>query len=73
MEAAGPVTLFIARTSNFEETLARHEMWQSAQQLGAGEIHLMLVPDEASRARIEKDLLDAQTPILNRQMLRRVA
>lgn len=73
MEAAGPVTLFIARTSNFEETLARHEMWQSAQQLGAGEIHLLVVPDEATRIRVEKDLLDAQTPILNRQMLRRVA
>lgn len=73
MEAGGPVALFIAQTHSFADSLARHEMWASAQQLGAAEIHLVAVPDLATRARVEKDLLDAHTPILNRQMLRRVA
>ncbi len=73
MEAAGPVALYIARTNSFEDALARHEMWQSAQQRGAAEIHLLAIHDEKLRDSVEKDLLEAQTPILNRQMLRRVA
>lgn len=73
MEAGGPIALYIARTHSFEEALARHDMWAPAQQLGVQEIHLLAIPDEAVCARVEKDLLDAQTPILNRQMLRRVA
>ncbi|MGE0044233.1 MAG: hypothetical protein AB7J28_14665 [Hyphomonadaceae bacterium] len=73
MEAGGPVMLFLAATPNFEQALARHEMWAAAQQLGAAEIHLLAVPDETHRKKVEKDLLDAHTPILNRQMLRRVA
>lgn len=73
MEAGGPVCLYIAQTESFLDALARHEMWASAQQLGAQEIHLVAVSNPSLRARILKDLLDAQTPILNRQMLRRVA
>ncbi len=73
MEAGGPVTLFIGAAGNFADALARHEMWAAAQQLGATEIHLRAIADESARKRIEKDLLDAHTPILNRQMLRRVA
>lgn len=73
LEAGGPVALYIAKTASFEESLARHEMWQSAQQLGAAEIHLLAIHDEKLRDQVEKDLLEAQTPILNRQMLRRVA
>lgn len=72
-EGAGPVVLYIAKTSSFADALARHEMWGHAHQLGAQEIHLLPVTDDASRLRIEKDLLEAQTPILNKQMLRRVA
>jgi hypothetical protein len=73
MEAGGPVSLYLARTHDFSTALARHDMWAAAQQLGAAEIHLLAVKDERQRAAIEQDLLDAQTPILNRQMLRRVA
>lgn len=73
MDAGGPVMLFIAKTNDFSGALARHDMWQAAQQLGAAEVHLMTVTDEQQRLEIEKDLLAAQTPILNRQMLRRVA
>jgi hypothetical protein len=73
MEAGGPICLYLGITDNFAETLARHDMWAAAQQLGAGEIHLMDVRDIAERERIGKDILEAQTPVLNRQMLRRVA
>lgn len=69
----GPVCLFLAKTHDYSIALARHEMWQAAQNLGAGEIHLLAINDEQARIRVEKDILDAQTPILNRNMLRRVA
>lgn len=69
----GPVCLFLAKTDDFSVALARHEMWQAAQNLGAAEIHLLSIADEQPRMRVEKDILEAQTPILNRNMLRRVA
>ncbi len=72
-EWGGPVCLFVAKTDDFSRTLARHDMWQAAQNLGAAEVHLVVIGDETTRARVEQDLLKAQTPILNRNMLRRVA
>jgi len=48
-------------------------MWHAAENLGAKEIHLLVIKDDQIRARVEKDLLEAQSPILNRNMLRRVA
>jgi hypothetical protein len=47
-------------------------MWQAAENLGAREIHLLVVRDHERRAEIERDILEAQAPILNRS-LRRVA
>lgn len=72
-EWGGPVCLLIAQTDDFSRALARHDMWQAAQNLGAAEVHLLSIADAATRARVEQDLLKAQTPILNRNMLRRVA
>lgn len=69
----GPITLFIGRTENFSATLARHDMWQAAEQLGAREIHLLTIKDPQTRERVEADILEAQRPILNRNQLRRVA
>lgn len=73
LEWGGPITLFVARTDDFSKTLARHDMWQAAENLGAREIHLLVIKDDQTRARVEQDLLEAQAPILNRNMLRRVA
>jgi hypothetical protein len=73
LEAGGPTPLYIASTHSFLESLTRNDMWGAAQQLGAGEIHLILVADAAERMRIENDLLKAHMPLLNRQALRRVA
>ncbi len=68
----GPITLFAAQTHDFSVALARHDMWQAAENLGAREIHLLVVRDGERRAEIERDILEAQAPILNRN-LRRVA
>ena len=73
LEAGGPVPLYISSTSSFLDALSRNDMWGAAPQLGAGEIHLLPIADDARRARVEADLLKAHMPILNRQMLRRVA
>ncbi len=73
LDWGGPILLFIAKTDDFSISLARHDMWLAAENLGAAEIHLLVIKDEQARARVERDLLDAQSPILNRNMLRRVA
>lgn len=73
MEAGGPVALFIDQTASFAESLARHDLWAAAQQLGAAEIHLFEEPDADQRAAIVQSLIKAHTPILNRPALRRVA
>ncbi|MGE0740093.1 MAG: hypothetical protein AB7O98_02030 [Hyphomonadaceae bacterium] len=72
-EWGGPICLFVAKCDDFAAALARHDMWQAAENLGAREIHLLPIADAGTRARVEKDLLEAQAPILNRNMLRRVA
>jgi hypothetical protein len=73
MEAGGPIAMFIGRTSNMADALGRNDMWQAAQQLGAAEIHLVYLGDDAMAARVEADLVAAHMPILNQRMLRRVA
>jgi len=69
----GPITLYLATTDDFTRALARHEMWAAAENLGAKEIHLLVVKDPAARDRVQMDIIDAQRPILNRNTLRRVA
>jgi hypothetical protein len=71
MEAGGPVCLYMAQTASFAESLARHDAWGAAQDLGAAEIHLLVVGDAKKRAAIEADLYKAHTPILNRNQPQR--
>ena len=73
LDWGGPIALYLASTNDFSKSLARHDMWAAAENLGAKEIHLLVVKDETSRARVEKDILEAQRPLLNRNMLKRVA
>jgi hypothetical protein len=73
MEAGGPICLYLGAGESLADALARHDLWPAAQQLGAAEIHLLTMKDETARARVAKDLLDAHTPVLNKQSLRRVA
>lgn len=73
LQWGGPIALFLAKTDDFSLSLTRNDMWQAAQHLGAAEVHLLTVADPALRERCEKDLLEAQMPILNRQGARRAA
>jgi len=73
LDWGGPTPLFIGSTDDLARTLARHDMWAAAEQQGAREIHLLVVKDVSACAEVEKDILEAQRPILNRNMLRRVA
>jgi len=73
LDWGGPIALYAAKTHDFSQALARHDMWAAAENLGAKEIHLLVVKDEQARERVERDLLEAQCPILNRHMLGRVA
>lgn len=70
MEAGGPVCLFMASTANFAESLHRHDVWGSAQALGAAEVHLMEIADASKRVGVEQDLLKSHTPVLNRQQMK---
>lgn len=69
----GPTPLYIAKTDNFAAALARHDMWAAAESMGAREIHILPIKDEQTRTRLLNDLLEAQKPILNRNMLQRAA
>jgi len=74
LDWGGPITLFAARTNDLATTLARHDMWAAAENLGAKEIHILVVKDEATRQAVEADVLEAQRPILNRRNnMKRVA
>ncbi len=73
MDAGGPVCLYMASTNSFAESLARHDVWASAQALGAAEIHLREIPDMSERVMAEQDIMKAQTPILNLLIQRRIA
>lgn len=66
----GPICLYLGKTDDFSISLTRNDMWQASQHLGAAEVHLLTIKDEATRERVEKDLLEAQVPILNRQQRR---
>src|SRR5262249_48067992 len=63
----GPIILYLAKTNDFSAALERHDMWRAADQLGAKEIHLLQIHDDQLRLQVERDLLEAQVPILNKQ------
>ncbi|MGE0597102.1 MAG: hypothetical protein AB7P07_12115 [Hyphomonadaceae bacterium] len=71
-EWGGPICLLVSAADSFADALRAHTMWQAASHLGAQEVHLLAIPDAGTRAQVTQDLIEAQRPILNRQM-RRVA
>ena len=58
----GPICLFIGKTDDFSQALARHDMWQAAENLGAREIHLITIKHDETRGRVMKDLMEAAMP-----------
>jgi hypothetical protein len=65
MEAGGPISLFMGQTTSLADSLAQNPRWEASAALGAAEIHLMIEPDPAKRARIFDDLAKAQKPVVN--------
>ena len=72
-EWGGPICLFLGSTDSLAAALERHNYWAAANQLGAAEVHILPIHDEALRRQVEADLLDAQRPILNRPQMKRAA
>lgn len=59
--------VYIGKTVNFSQRPGTHERWQEARNLGATEVHAMVVATEAERARIEEALIGYFNPVLNTQ------
>lgn len=59
---------YIGKTADFSDRIPNHEDWSEAQQLGATHIHALVEEKAKSRAKIEKDLVQANQPPLNVQL-----
>ncbi len=51
--------------SRFGTDMNRHEVWPEALELGATHVHVMVVPLQADRDRIEQELIRVYNPPLN--------
>ena len=56
---------YIGITQSFRDRHPDHERWKEAQRLGATHVHAMVESQEATRLRIEKELIAAFQPPLN--------
>lgn len=56
---------YIGLTESFLNRQPNHERWREAQQLGATNVHALVVADIASRETIEKALIGRFQPPLN--------
>ena len=59
---------YIGQAKSFRDRLPNHENWNSAVRLGATHVHVMVVPQAASRDLIEAQLIEAYQPTLNVQL-----
>lgn len=63
--------LYVGKTEDFAERFSRHEKWgherwREAETLhGAGHVHLLEVPLESERKRLEKTLIRELSPRMN--------
>ena len=60
--------LYIGQADSFQDRIPSHEQWEPAVELGATHVHAMVVPLEANRDTIEKELIQAYQPPLNIQL-----
>ena len=58
--------VYIGRTSSFSNRLPGHEKWLAAKRNGATHVHARSVSQETTRQEIEKELIQAFDPPLNR-------
>ncbi|HWA21693.1 MAG TPA: hypothetical protein VG735_04785 [Caulobacterales bacterium] len=61
----GWTTLFLSRTANLAQRMARHELWAEARRLGATHILIHQRHERDAREAVEADLLAALRPALN--------
>ncbi|SRR6266498_650429 len=57
--------LYIGQAESLAQRIPNHDRWRAAAQLGATHIHALVVPDEATRAEVEAELIRAYQPRLN--------
>lgn len=69
LNAAGRWRAFyIGQAKSFKDRLANHENWLRAVRLGATHVHAMVAAQEASRDKIEAELIEVYQPALNIQL-----
>ena len=57
--------VYMGQTTNFSTRLPNHEKWPEAERMGATHIHALVVPQEATRLRVEAALIETYSPPLN--------
>lgn len=59
---------YIGQAVNLKTRLASHDRWNEAVRLGATHIHAVLVPKQADRDNLERELIQYFQPPLNAQL-----
>lgn len=59
------IPLYVGRAKSLHTRLSNHEDWPEAEQEGATHVHVVVVPNPATRRRLERDLYDEYEPLLN--------
>jgi excinuclease UvrABC nuclease subunit len=60
--------LYIGQTDSFLNRLPSHDRWNDARNLGATHVHAKAVSQQASRDKLEADLIQSFQPSLNTQL-----
>jgi hypothetical protein len=59
--------LYVGQTDDFSSRIPSHERWNEAVRLGATHIHAVVVPQAATRDKLEKILIQTLQPPMNVQ------
>jgi hypothetical protein len=58
--------LYVGKTENFRTGIPSHARWDEASRLGATQVHALVVPLEANRARLQAALIGQLKPPMNK-------
>jgi excinuclease UvrABC nuclease subunit len=59
---------YIGQADNFKNRMASHTKWEEARKMGATHVHAMVVPQQAMRDTIEKEMIQRFQPPINIQL-----
>jgi excinuclease UvrABC nuclease subunit len=59
------IAIYVGKAKDLSSRLSNHHKEQEARRLGANRIAVLVVGDEATRDRIERDLIPALQPACN--------